>query len=124
MLYHGLNLDLSKDIIQIPKMWNRLINAPDTIVASAAISLVCMLLTQHFTSRVSEAYSEVLCWVILLILFLSKQQLHIGTTASFLSSSGFSEDSTSSTVLWAVAISIALVTCFKMEVDTFAFYVS
>lgn len=97
---------------------------------SAGAALLCTTLRQHLSTRQSELYSELLCWITLPLLFKAVQQPKSRThhKAAFpIHDSGGQRASlffSSYKTLWVVASGITVATVYKTEYPVIEFFVS
>lgn len=102
-------------------MWKpqRMLKGIDPITGSAGAAALSTVLTQHIASRYvkSELSSEILCWLLLPLLFQLARPRDIGRFGTIPKPQPQSKSRPiSSRFLWIAAASIAIASCYKAEI--------
>jgi hypothetical protein len=107
-------------------MWQPQLDGGDPVALSAAAAVLFTLLSHYMFSRPSELLSELLCWLLLPILFRVSKRL--GVTPSPASTGSLVMNNrprpASSISLWAFAACLGVVSFYKTEKITIEFFVS
>ncbi|KAI0012689.1 hypothetical protein F4779DRAFT_614410 [Xylariaceae sp. FL0662B] len=98
-------------------MWKTPFNHIDLVTRSAGAALLCSVLTQRLSSAQSELFSEMLCWIVLPIVFriARRPDADVDKFSKAIAPGRPMNQRASTASLWAVALSIATFCIFKAE---------
>ncbi|CZR51796.1 related to capsule-associated protein [Phialocephala subalpina] len=104
-------------------MWQSRFKDVRSITGSASAAVLCTILTQHLSSRQSEVYSEMVCWVLLPFLFTTSKPSNVSTFTRETLHSNPRIHVAYSISLWIVAAGVATACCYKAEIGVIGLFV-
>jgi hypothetical protein len=104
-------------------MWESNAKLSGSITGIVWGALLCTFFTEYTSSEESEIYSELLCWLILPVLFRAAQYTDIKSRMSRVHSTKDDTQSRSPGSLWIVALSVGISCAYKTENRVIEFFV-